>query len=187
MEKNVKNDSGVYGISACYGDVEKFLLALRQVMEAKYSAVETYTPFPVDETYEILKKKKPVIQWAVFIGGLLGGGGGFFMEWFANVIQYPLNIGGRPFNSWPAFIPILFEMTVLFGALFGFAAFLLSCRLPKLYHPIFRAKGFEKVTLDSFFLCIQAKDPRFDREETKKFLQSTKADSVDEVSDHEDP
>jgi hypothetical protein len=103
------------------------------------------------------------------------------MQYIANVRAYPLNIGGRPFNSWPAFIPITFEMTVLFAALTGFVAFLVSCRLPEVYHPVFEVPGFEHASLDGYFLCIKADDEKYNKDWTWLFLEGTGSIEVHEM------
>lgn len=168
---------GIVGLAARYGREETFIAAVRAAVEAGYRRIECYSPFPV-EGCEVPGRGPGPLQWAVFLAGAAGGIGGFFMLYYANVLDYPLDIGGRPFNSWPAFIPIAFELTILLAALCGFAAFLLSCRLPRLHHPIFGVPGFERATMDAFFLCIAADDRRFDGERTRRFLEETGAESV---------
>lgn len=174
----------IFGLAARYGSEETFLEAVRRTGEAGYARVEIYSPFSV-MGLQAFRGYRTRLHWVVFGGGLFGGIGGFLMQYIANVRAYPLDIGGRPFNSWPAFIPITFEMTILFAALAGFAGFLFSCGLPQLYHPVFSVPGFERASLDHFFICIMADDPRFDGEQTRIFLEGTQADGVCTVqNDH---
>jgi hypothetical protein len=182
QKKNIDHQPAVYGLAARYSSTAAFLKAVRQTAEAGYRRIETYSPFPVEGADRIAGCRKTRVHWAVFFGGLTGGLGGFFMQYIANVSAYPLNIGGRPFNSWPAFIPIAFELTILLGALSGFVAFLIGCRLPEVYHPIFNTPGFGRASSDGFFLCIQSCDSKFSIEQTRQFLEGTGSDEVHVVN-----
>jgi hypothetical protein len=168
----------IYGIAARYGDAQRLLRAARAAADAGYRRVETYTPFPVEGLDEALRLKPTRVQWAVFVGALAGGIGGFLMQYVANVRAYPLDIGGRPLNSWPAFIPISFELTILVAAIAGFLAFVFGCRLPEVHHPVFGMTGFERASTDAFFLCIRAADAQYDGEKTKVFLEGTDPDDI---------
>jgi hypothetical protein len=106
---------------------------------------------------------------------------GYFMEWYANVVSYPVNIGGRPFNSWPMFIPITFELTILCAALAGFIGMFALNKLPEPHHPVFNVPEFERASTDKFFLCIQSDDPKFNLETTRKFLETLKPEIISEV------
>ena len=177
-----KKKPNIYGLTARFENEEKFINAIHLAAEARYSMMEIYSPFQIQGLENIPGHHETHVQWAVFFGGLTGGITGFFMQYYANVIDYPQNIGGRPFNSWPAFVPIMFEMAILFAALSGFTAFLISCRLPRLNHPMFNSPEF---TMDNFFLCIRADDTNFNLEQTRKFLEKTEAISVYEVEHDE--
>ena len=121
------------------------------------------------------------IALVTLLGGIVGGVGIYFLQWYSAVIDYPINSGGRPLHSWPAFIPPTFECTVLGAALAAFAGFLILCGLPKLHHPIFNARDFDLATRNRFFLCVEAADPRFDRAGTQRFLESLEPLRVSEV------
>lgn len=164
---------GPYGIMAEYETPEAVIVAGRLAREHGFTALDAYTPFPVnglDEAIGIPKSRLPAL---VLAGGLLGGTGAYFMQWFATVVSYQINVGGRPFHSWPMFLPITFEMTVL-GAAFAAVVGMLGLNgLPRHNHPIFNAEGFERATRDRFFLCVFAIDPKFDLTTTREFLETT--------------
>src|SRR5206468_140638 len=128
--------------------------------------------FPVEELAAALGFHRSRIPLVVLIGGLVGGVGGYFMQYYSAVIAFPMNIGGRPLHSWPSFIPVTFELTVLVAALAAVLGMLALNGLPMPYHPVFNVPRFELATRDRFFLCIEAIDPKFDREATKQFLRS---------------
>jgi hypothetical protein len=121
------------------------------------------------------------IPLIVLIGGIAGGLGGYFMQWYATVVHYPINVGGRPLHSWPSYIPITFELTVLGAALFGFVGMLVLNRLPQPHHSVFNASGFHRASQDRFFLCIEAADPLFDRVATKCLVEKFHPVRVTEV------
>ncbi len=170
----------VYGLIAKFDTPEEVVEATRQARAAGYKRMEAYSPFPIEELAEILNFK-PKIQYLVFIGGVLGALSGFALQYYASVIAYPLIIGGRPFNSWPAFIVIEFEMTILFAGLFAVFGMLGLNGFPHPYHPVFNAKDFNLVSRDKFFLVIESTDPRFDAERTRAFLESLNPEEVTEV------
>jgi len=170
----------IYGLSAKFDSPEAVVEATRQARAAGYKRMEAYTPFPIEELSEILDFK-PKIQYLVFLGGVLGALSGFALQYYASVIAYPLIIGGRPFNSWPAFIIIEFEMTILFAGIVAVFGMLGLNGFPHPYHPVFNAKDFKQVSRDKFFLVIESTDPRFDAERTKAFLESLNPEEVSEV------
>jgi hypothetical protein len=161
----------IYGMVAEFATDVELMRAAEKAYQSGYRKMDGYAPFPIEGLAEALGKKNR-IPLLVLLGGIVGGGSAYFMEWFANVISYPINIGGRPLHSWPAFIPITFELTVLGAALTAFFGALALSGLPKPYHPMFNLPEFERASQDRFFLCIEAADARFDEAETRAFLQS---------------
>ncbi len=150
---------------------EEILEAARAATEAGYSKAEAYTPFPIDGLAEALNFRHTPVALCTLIAGIIGGLTGFGMCWYANVINYPINIGGRPNNSWPAWIPITFELTVLFAALTAAFVMLYLNGLPRLHHPVFNVEEFEAASQDRFFLCIEAEDPKFEEGAVRRFLE----------------
>jgi Alternative complex III, ActD subunit len=171
----------LYGIMAEFAGSEALLNAARRAREHGYSKMDAFTPFPIDGLAETLGQKKSRIPFFVLLAGIGGGLGGYLMEWYAMAIDYPLNIGGRPLNSWPMYIPITFELTVLSGAVTALVAMLALNRLPEPYHPVFNAPGFDRASTDRFFLCIEAMDPKFHRDATRHFLETLKPQRISEV------
>lgn len=176
------NRSRLYGILAEFDTTEQLVAAATRSREAGYRYVNAYTPFPVDGLAEALGFRRSNVPLITLIGGLLGGIGGFGMQYWMSVVSYPENIGGRPLNSWPSFIPVTFEMTVLGASIFAVLGMLALNKLPMPNHPVFNAPRFALASNDRFFLCIEAKDPKFDRAKTAKFLESLRAHDVTEVS-----
>lgn len=169
-----------YGLLAEFSTHEELLHAAEKAYEQGFRKMDGYAPFPVEGLAEALGKKTR-LPLLVLIGGIIGGLSAYFMEWDANVISYPINIGGRPLNSWPAFIPITFELTVLGAALTAFFFSLALNGLPRPHHPVFNVPEFERASQDRFFLCIEATDRIFDSDRTRKFLQSLHPLTIAEV------
>jgi len=155
--------------------------AARAARKEGYRKLDAYTPFPVEELADILHFHDRRLPVLVLIGGILGGFAGFGLQYWSSVIEYPMNIGGKPFNSWPAFIPATFEMTVLGAALTAVLGMLALNALPTPYHPVFNVPRFALSTRDRFFLCIKATDPQFDRDATRRFLERFTPRQVSEV------
>ena len=176
-------ERALYGVMAEFEDHEEVLEAAKRAYAEGYRRMDAYSPFPVEGLAEALGHKWTAVPLITLLGGMIGGLGGFFMEWYSMRILYPINIGGRPRNSWPMFIPITFELTVLIAALSAVISMFLLNRLPQPHHPVFNAPEFKRATIDRFFLSIEAKDPKFDREETWSFLESLKPLSMREVED----
>lgn len=164
--------SRLHGLMAEFDNSEELLGAARRTYKEGYRKMDAYTPYPIEGLAEAIGFHRSPIAALVLAGGIIGGLGGFCMQYWISVIDYPLNVGGRPLNSWPSFIPVTFELTILCAAFAAVFGMLLLNRLPMLYHPVFNAPRFELATRDHFFLCIEAEDPRFDRQRTRSFLES---------------
>src|SRR5207248_1990295 len=171
----------LYGLVAEFATPEELLEATRRVRGAGYRRLEAYTPFPVEGLAEALDFHQTHIPLVVLLGGIAGGVGGYVLQYWINVMHYPLNVGGRPLHSWPAFIPVTFELTILVAALAAVLGMLALNGLPMPYHPLFNMPRFALATHDRFFLCIEARDPQFDRVETRRFLESVAVGEVAEV------
>jgi hypothetical protein len=171
----------LYGLLAEFGNPTDLVAAARQAHAAGYRRLDAFTPFPIEELTDALQIRRTCLPWLVLAGGVTGGLGGYFMQYYAAVISFPLNIGGRPLHSWPAFIPITFELTVLLAALTAFFGMIALNRLPTPYHPLFNVPAFALASRDQFFLCIEATDAQFDEEKTRRFLDSLQPRHVWEV------
>ena len=161
----------LYGLLAEFPTADELIAATRKARAEGYTRMDTHTPYPVGETADALGFPKSEMGTVMFIGGLTGAIGGFVMQYWDNAYGYSLNIGGRPYLSWPSFIPITFEMMVLTAALSGLFGLMAICGLPQLHHPLFNSKRFDRATRDRFFLSVEATDPKFDLEPTKAFFQ----------------
>jgi hypothetical protein len=169
-----------YGLLACFASPEKFAAAAERTKGAGYTRCETYLPFALPAGVEFSADAGSPVPKAMLIGGLLSGLTAFFLQFYATH-DYPLNVGGRPLNSWPSFVPITFELTVLGAAVCGIFTFLCIAGFPRLDHPVFSDPRFVRASSDRFFLCIRGDDPLFDGAATKRFLASLDAESVAEV------
>ncbi len=174
-------DRGLYGLLAEYDNVPGLLNAAENAYKNGYRRMDTYSPFPIEPAAEAIGFHKNSVALVVLIGGLLGGMGGYSLEYWVSVIAYPINVGGKPWHSWPAFIPVTFECTVLGAALAAVIGMLVMNGLPMPYHPVFNAPNFALASKDKFFLCIESADPRFDLTTTRQFLEQTDARVVTEV------
>jgi hypothetical protein len=158
------------------------LAAARRAYQEGYRKMDAYTPFAVEGLAEAIGFKSTRVPLIVLIGGIVGCVGGYLLQYWIQAIDYPVNVGGRPFHSAPAFIPVTFELTVLIAALSALLGMLALNGLPMPHHPVFNAPNFELASRNRFFLCIEAADPKFDREKTKAFLQSMNPLEVTEVA-----
>ena len=175
--------SHIYGVMGEFATPEELIHAVEKTREAGYRRLDAYTPFPVEGLSEALGLKRNLVPFITLLGGLGGGLTGFFFQVWANVSSYPQNIGGRPLNSWPAFIPVTFELTVLGAAICAVFGMLALNGLPQPHHPVFNVHRFTHASNDRFFICIEARDPKFHLADTARFLQSLNAHHVSEVSD----
>jgi hypothetical protein len=181
MHTPVDSALDLYGVLAEFADAEALLTATRAAKDRGYTKLEAYTPFPVLGLAELLNVRGRRLPIIVLEGGIVGGGGGLLMQWYSAVVAYPLNVGGRPLASWPAFIPISFELTILVAAFTTVLGMFALNGLPQPYHPVFNVAEFAEASLDRFFLCIETADPRFDLEETRSFLTAQGALDVFDV------
>jgi hypothetical protein len=172
--------SGLYGLMAEFASADALLAAAKRAREAGYR-IEAYSPFPVEGLAEAIGFEKTRVPLATLLGGIAGGVGGFFLQWYTAVIDYPENIGGRPLNSWPEFIPVTFETTVLAAAFAAMIAMLVANGLPRLRHPVFDVREFDLATRNRFFLCLRARGPGFEPAPARRFLEGLEPMRVMEV------
>ena len=175
-------DAGLYGLMAEFRSPTAVVAAARRAREAGYRRMDAYTPFPIEELAEALGwRTRGRLPRLVLVGGLGGAVAGYLMQYYAAVIAYPVNVGGRPLHSWPSFIPITFETGILGAALAAVLGMLALNGLPRPYHPVFNAPNFALASTDRFFLCIESADPLFDTERTRSFLQGMGPAEVSDV------
>jgi len=173
---------GIYGVMAEFDTASALVSAARAARAQGYRALDAYSPFPIEELTDALHLHKNKLPLIVLAGGILGGLTGFFLQYWIAVIYFPINIGGRPLNSWPSFIVITFELTILFASLAAVFGMLALCGLPMPYHPVFNVSRFSAASRSRFFLCIEAADPLFDAAKTREFLGSLEPREVSDVA-----
>ena len=171
----------LYGVIAEFENPSDLVAAARRVYTLGYRRINGYSPYPIEELSEAIGFTHTSLPLIVFMGGLVGGIGGFLMQYYIEVIDYPINVGGKPYNSWPAFIPITFEMTVLVAAFSAVLGMLVLNKLPQPYHPVFNLPNFAMATRDRFFLAVEANDPKFEHAEVVELLKSLNALEVSDV------
>ena len=174
-------DPTIYGMMAEFEHPEELVVAAQRAREAGYRRMDAYTPFPMESVAEALEYHTK-LPYLILFGGILGGLAGYMLQYWSAVIEYPLNVGGRPFHSWTAFIPVTFECTILGASLTAVFGMLAINGLPQPYHPVFNNPRFALASRDRFFLCVEARDPKYDRVETKRFLEGLHAKEVVEVA-----
>lgn len=173
--------SALHGLLAEFDSAQTLLTAVEHMRKEGYRRMDAFSPFPVHGLSEALGMRKTRLPLVVLVGGICGALGGFAMQYFASVINYPYNVGGRPLNSWPAFIPVTFEMTILAAAFAAVLGMLALNGLPMPYHPVFNVAEFAQVSRDKFFLLVEQRDPLFDPAKTRTLLQSAGAQNVYEA------
>ena len=171
----------IYGLMAEFHTPEDLVAAAEHATKSGYSKFDAFSPFPVEGLDEVVPSRGPYLPILVLVGGLIGCAIGFGMQYYISVMYYPMNVGGRPFNSWPSFIPVTFELTVLCAALTAVFGMLGLNGLPMPYHPVFNVPRFALASNDRFFLCIEAEDPKFAPETARQFLESVKGEHIAEV------
>lgn len=171
----------LYGIMAEFHEPEQLVKAARAAYAAGYRRMDAYSPYEVEGVAEAIGFRRTRVPLIVLLGGICGALVAYGMQWSSAVISYPLNVGGRPLHSWPSFVPITFELTVLFAAIAGVCGMLALNGLPRPHHPVFNAPEFKLASQTRFFLCIEAADDSFEAEQVRDFLRSLGAEKVLEV------
>jgi len=172
---------GLYGLMAEFDDPSALVGAAKRTYAAGYRQIDTFSPYPIEEAWEAIGQKDRRLSLIVLTGGIVGLLSGLALQEWVHTIAYPINSGGKPLNSWPQFIPVTFELTILFAALSGVIGMILLNGLPMPYHPVFNVARFEHASRDKFFLLIEATDPKFDRTHTRDFLKGLNASEVSDV------
>lgn len=181
LSRSTRGGPDASGLIAEFKGAGALVAAVRQARAAGYSRLEAYTPFAVDGLAEALGLRATRLRTAMFVGGIFGALVGLGLQYWSAVTAYPIDSGGRPLASWAAFVPVTFELAVLFAALVGFVGFLAGAGLPRPHHPIFESRGFDRATDNGFFLGIAADDPKFDAGETRRFLTGLSACAIEEA------
>jgi hypothetical protein len=171
----------LYGLVAEFESPTALVRAANAAREAGYRRMDAYSPFPIEELHHALGLPETRMPAIVLGGGILGALGGYGLQYWVSLVSYPINVGGRPFHSWPAFIVPTFETTILFAAGAAVLGMILLNGLPMPYHPVFNAPRFVMATRDRFFLCIESQDPKFDQAATRRFLESLGPREVSDV------
>jgi hypothetical protein len=174
-------DNRIYGLMAEFDSPGEVVAAARQTYAAGFRKIDAYSPFPIEELAEAIGFHHNGVAPLVLVGGILGGITGYLMQWWIATVSYPINVGGRPYHSWPAFIVVTFELTILFAVLFAVLGMLALNGLPMPYHPTFNVPRFAFASKDRFFLIIFSTDPKYSKAETRLFLEGLKPRHVSEV------
>jgi hypothetical protein len=175
--------TGTYGIMAEFDSATSLMAAAHRTREAGYIKLDAYSPFPIEGLAEAIGFHSNAVPLVVLIGALIGGLTGYLMQYWISAVTYPINVGGKPYHSWPAFIVVTFEMTILFGGISAVLGMLALNGLPMPYHPVFNVPRFAFATKDRFFLIVFASDPKYSPTETRRFLESLGPRSISEVPD----
>ena len=173
--------SGVYGLMAEFKTPTEVVMAARKAYSEGYRRMDAYSPFPVEGLSEAIGFHKDGVALVCLVGGLLGLITAYGLQSWINLVAFPLNVGGRPLHSWPSFIIVTFELTILFGGLSAGIGMLIMNGLPTPYHPVFHVPDFAHASRDRFFLCIESRDAKFDRQATRQFLSGLNPREIAEV------
>jgi hypothetical protein len=182
MAHAVEQENALYGVMAEFDSAQAVVDAAKQAVAAGFSRLEAYSPFPIEELNDIIHKRRTKLSSLVLMGGLSGMATGFALQYWASAIEYPMNIGGRPYATWTAFVVPSYELTILFSALTAAIGMFALNGLPMPYHPVFNVERFSLASSDKFFLVIESHDPRFDHAATTRFLQEHGAKGVYDVA-----
>ncbi|HWR36134.1 MAG TPA: DUF3341 domain-containing protein [Clostridia bacterium] len=175
-------DAPIYGLMAEFDNPTDIVEAAERAHAAGYRRMDAYSPYPIEELSDAIGFRKTRVPLVVLVGSILGGLSGYLLQYWISAVSYPLNIGGRPYHSWPSFIIVTFEMTILFGGISAVVGMLALNGLPMPYHPVFNNPRFSAASRDRFFLCIEASDRQFDPESTRAFMRSLNPLDIAEVS-----
>ncbi len=177
------SERGLLGLTGSFASPDALTEAARQLRSLGFREVEAYTPYPVEGLDQLLRPGRRMwLPLVIFLGAVFGAAWGYFIQYWDEVLSYPINVGGRPYNSWPAFTVGTFEFMVLCAIAAGFFGLLVFCRLPRLYHPIFSAMEYERASVDRFVLYVEAHDPSFEPQRIRRIFQRCGAESVAEMS-----
>ena len=171
----------IYGLMAEFDDPTSLVAAAKRTYAAGYRKIDTFSPYPIEEAWEAIGQHDRRLSLIVLGGGLTGLLTGLGLQEWVHQIAYPINIAGKPLNSWPQFVPVIFELTILFAALAGVIGMILLNGLPMPYHPVFNVDAFDRASRDRFFLLVESADPKFDREQTRDFLKGLNPTEVSDV------
>ncbi len=174
-------DPYLFGLMAEFDSPDKLLAAIRRTRAAGYRQFDAYTPYPIEGLEDALNFHRTGVAPIVLAGGIVGAITGYALQYYVSAYAYPINVGGRPFNSWPMFVPVIFELTILFAGLAALFGMLALNGLPMPYHPVFNVPRFAMATRDRFFLVIETRDPQYDNTATREFLRSLGSNEVSDV------
>lgn len=178
---NEELKTGLYGVVAEFDDPTSITIAAQRVKDSGYTRFEAYSPYPVEELSEIVVRRHTRLPWLIFLGGIAGFLAGLGMQYYTHVIDYPINVGGRPPASWVSFIPVTFELTILFASLTAVIGMIVLNGLPQPYHPVFNIPRFDLASRNRFFLVVEAQDPKFNRDEVTQLLGDLNSREVSDV------